>query len=123
MLFGVNGTLMRGLALNQNLIDVGAKFVREDCTAPIYRLRSIDDKYPAMIRSQTDGVWIEMELWEILDVGLIQILLREPPGLVIGRVKLADESQVFGVLAEPYVIEGQIEITEYGGWRKYVQQQ
>src|SRR5512135_2936531 len=117
MLFAVNGTLMRGLALNQNLIDVGAKFVREVRTAPIYRLWSIDDKYPAMIRSQTDGVGIEMELWEVRDVGLIQILLQEPPGLVIGQVKLADESQVFGVLAEPYVIEGQIEITEYGGWR------
>lgn len=123
MLFAVNGTLMRGQALNHNLIDVGAKFVREDRTAPIYRLWSIDDKYPAMIRSQTDGAGIEIELWNIRDVELIQILRQEPPGLVIGRVKLADESQVFGVLAEPYVIEGQIEITEYGGWRKYVQQQ
>jgi hypothetical protein len=123
MLFAVNGTLMRGLALNQNLIDVGAKFVRADRTAPLYRLWSIEDKCPAMIRVQTGGVEIEIELWEVSDVGLIQILQQEPPGLVIGRVKLSDGSEVFGVLAESYVIDGQIEITAFGGWRKYLQSQ
>jgi hypothetical protein len=34
----VNGTLMRGLALNGNLLAVGATFVREAKTKPAYRL-------------------------------------------------------------------------------------
>ena len=46
----VNGTLMRGLALNPNLINVGATFERETETEAAYRLWSIDDRYPAMIK-------------------------------------------------------------------------
>ena len=34
----VNGTLMRGLALNGNLLSAGATFVRETTTGPSYRL-------------------------------------------------------------------------------------
>ena len=36
----VNGTLMRGFALNRNLRAVGATFVHEAVTATIYRLWS-----------------------------------------------------------------------------------
>ena len=42
-LLAVNGTLMRGLELNPNLLAVGATFVREDQTDACYRLWSIDD--------------------------------------------------------------------------------
>ena len=37
----VNGTLMRGLPLEKNLLDAGAVFLREAATAPCYRLWSI----------------------------------------------------------------------------------
>ena len=37
--------------------------------------------------------------------GLAHILLSEPPGLCVGKVRLAD---------------GELEITHYGGWRAYV---
>ena len=50
-LLAVNGTLMRGLALNPNLLKVGATFVREDATDACYRLWSIDDRHPAMLRT------------------------------------------------------------------------
>lgn len=43
-LLAVNGTLMRGLELSQNLLNVGAKFVEEASTAPLYRLYSINDR-------------------------------------------------------------------------------
>ena len=49
-LLAVNGTLMRGLALEKNLLDVGAVFCREAQTAACYRLWSIRDEYPAMLR-------------------------------------------------------------------------
>jgi hypothetical protein len=52
--------------------------------------------------------------------GLAGILLNEPPGLSIGKVKLEDGSTVLGVLGEPALVEGQREITSYGGWRAYV---
>ena len=41
-------------------------------------------------------------------------------GLAIGKIKLADGSEVLGVLAENWLTEGQREITsELGSWRKY----
>lgn len=116
----VNGTLMRGLELNQNLLDVGGRFVRETTTAPIYRLWSIDDRYPAMVRVATGGVAIAVEVWAVPPVGLATVLAREPPGLAIGKVRLADGAEVLGVLGEPLVCEGQREITAYGGWRAYL---
>lgn len=45
--------------------------------------------------------------------------MSEPAGLAIGKIKLADGSEVLGVLAENWLTEGQREITELGGWRKY----
>jgi hypothetical protein len=48
------------------------------------------------------------------------VLLGEPPGLCIGKVRLADGEETLGVLGEPILCEGQREITEYGGWRAYV---
>jgi hypothetical protein len=115
----VNGTLMRGLALNGNLLAVGATFVREAQTEPAYRLWSIGDRHPAMIRVAAGGVAIALEVWSVPVAGLAQILLQEPPGLCIGTVTLADGEMVLGVLGEPLLCEGQREITAWGGWRAY----
>jgi hypothetical protein len=116
----VNGTLMRGLALNPNLIGVGATFVREAFTEPAYRLWSIEDIHPAMVRVRTGGVAIAIELWQVPAAGLATILEQEPPGLSIGKVRLEDGRVVLGVLGEPILCENQLEITEWGGWRAYM---
>jgi gamma-glutamylcyclotransferase (GGCT)/AIG2-like uncharacterized protein YtfP len=119
VLLAVNGTLMRGLALNQNLLGAGAAFVRETTTAPVYRLWSIGDRHPAMLRVRDGGVAVAVEVWSVPAEGLASILLAEPPGLSIGKVTLADGDEVLGVLGEPILCEGQREITRHGGWRAY----
>ncbi|MDF0554751.1 glutamyl-tRNA amidotransferase [Kamptonema sp. UHCC 0994] len=116
----VNGTLMRGLELNPNLLAVGASFVRETVTEPSYRLWSINDCHPAMLRVADGGVAIAVEVWAIPADGISQILLKEPAGLCVGKVRLADGEEVLGVLGEAILCEGQREITEWGGWRKYL---
>ena len=116
----VNGTLMRGLELNGNMLGAGATFVREAKTAPIYRLWSIEDRHPAMIRVAAGGASVALEVWAVPPDGLARILLQEPPGLCIGKVTLADGEEVLGVLGEPLLCEGQREITGYGGWRAYM---
>jgi gamma-glutamylcyclotransferase (GGCT)/AIG2-like uncharacterized protein YtfP len=116
----VNGTLMRGLALNGNLLAAGARFVRETRTAPAYRLYSIGDRHPAMVRVAAGGAAVAVEVWSVPAAGLTEILLKEPPGLSIGKVQLEDGSVVLGVLGEPVLCEGQREITEHGGWRAYL---
>jgi hypothetical protein len=118
--FVVSGTLMRGLELNGHLVEVGATFVREAHTAPIYRLWSIGDRHPAMIRVSAGGAAIAVEVWAVPPPGVTSILLGEPPGLSIGKVRLADGEEALGILAEPILCEGQREITEYGGWRAYL---
>lgn len=115
----VNGTLMRGLELNGNLLEVGATFVREAETEPSYRLWSISDRHPAMMRVASGGRKVAVEVWAVPPAGLAQILQQEPPGLCIGKVRLSDGEAVLGVLGEPLLCEGQREITEWGGWRAY----
>ncbi len=120
VLLAVNGTLMRGLELNGNLLAVGARFVREARTAPSYRLWSIEDRHPAMLRVATGGAAIAVEVWEVPAAGLATILLQEPPGLCIGKVQLSDGEETLGVLGEAPLCEGMREVTEYGGWRAYL---
>lgn len=116
----VNGTLMQGLELNANLLAVGASFVRAAITAPSYRIWSIDDRHPAMLRVATGGAAIALEIWDVPTAGLSEILVREPPGLCIGKVRLADGEVVLGVLGEAILCEGKREITQWGGWRAYI---
>jgi hypothetical protein len=116
----VNGTLMRGLELNANMLEAKATFLRDATTAPAYRLWSINDRHPAMIRVVSGGMSIALEVWAVSPEGLAQILMQEPPGLCIGKVTLSDGEEVLGVLGEPMLCEGQREITQYGGWRAYM---
>ena len=120
VLLAVNGTLMRGLELNANLVGAGAAFVREDQTDACYRIWSIDDRHPAMVRTPGEGTSVAVEVWDVPVAGLVNILLAEPPGLAIGKVVLRDGSIVLGVLGEPFLCEGKREITQYGGWRAYI---
>ncbi|HEY2991635.1 MAG TPA: gamma-glutamylcyclotransferase [Methylomirabilota bacterium] len=119
-LLAVNGTLMRGLELNGNLLAAGATFVCETRTAPAYRLWSIADRHPAMVRVAAGGAAIAVEVWSVPAAGLAEILLKEPPGLAIGKVRLEDGSEVLGVLGEPILCDGHREITAHGGWRAYL---
>lgn len=116
----VNGTLMRGLSLNKNLLELDAEFQNETLTSSNYRLWSIDDQYPAMIRDQNLGIKIELEVWTLSPEALISLLTKEPPGLCVGLVELDDGKRIFGVLGEPYILLNQKEITHFGGWRKYI---
>jgi gamma-glutamylcyclotransferase (GGCT)/AIG2-like uncharacterized protein YtfP len=115
----VNGTLMRGLELNPNMLAAGGVFVREDLTDAHYRLWSIGDRHPGMIRVATGGTAVALEIWELPLVSFASLLLSEPAGLAIGKVTLHGGNQVLGVLAEPWLVENQKEITQHGSWRVY----
>lgn len=120
LILAVNGTLMRGLELEDNLKSVNATFISESQTEPSYRLYSIDDKYPAMIKVKEGGVAVDLELYEISEEGIKEVLSKEPPGLTIKSITLIDGRKVQGVVGLVSIIKGQKEITTYGGWRKYL---
>jgi len=121
----VNGTLMRGLELEPNLINLGARFVCDSYTEPMYRLFSIDDIHPGMIRLPASGlekmipVSVAVEIWSVPASGIATLLGKEPPGLSIGKIKLTDGStEVLGVLAETALIAGKRDISDFPGGGK-----
>lgn len=119
----VNGTLMRGLQLEGNLLEAGAVFLREAATAPCYRLWSICDQNPAMLRVAPDdpkAVSVAVEVWQVPAAGLASVLLKEPEGLSVGKVTLSDGETVLGILGEPELVRGMKEISSFGGWRSYI---
>ena len=118
-LLAVNGTLMRGLSLNANLLRVGATFVEETTTDAHYRSWNVNDDHPGMIREEGKGGPITVEIWAVPADGLGALLQQEPAGLTMGKVRLMDGREVLGILAEPWSVVGQDEITAYGGWREY----
>lgn len=117
---GVNGTLMRGLKLNSNLLEIGAKFICETKTKECYRLWSIGDQYPAMQKVSKSGSSIALEVWELPAEGLATLLLNEPYGLCIGKIDLANGDTILGVLGESFCCEHGLDITHFGGWREYI---
>ncbi len=119
LILAVNGTLMRGLELENNLKAVSAIFIKESQTEKAYRLFSIDDKYPAMVKDE-QGAAIDVELYEISKEGMQEVLSKEPDGLTIKVITLIDGSKVQGVVGLPFIIENRKEITKYGGWRNYL---
>lgn len=118
----VNGTLMRGLELERNLVNLRARFVREDYTDHIYRLFSIDDIHPGMVRVPAFGlekvipVSVAIEIWCVPASGFVTLLANEPPGLSIGKIMLKDgKTEILGVLAEPALIIGKRDISDFPG--------
>ena len=113
----VNGTLMRGLALNANLD--GAEFVEEARTAPTYRIHSIGDVHPGMYLVREGGVSVAGEIYRVPDEVWRRVEGGEPPGLYRGPVNLADGRVVPGILFPRDLAESHPDISDYGGWRAY----
>lgn len=119
ILIAVNGGLMRGMVSHDVMLDAGARFVREDSTEPSYRLWSIEDRFPAMLRVAEGGASILLEVYELPPEGFVAVLQREPVGLSVAHVRLVAGETLLGVVGEQILCESGSEITEYGGWRAY----
>jgi gamma-glutamylcyclotransferase (GGCT)/AIG2-like uncharacterized protein YtfP len=113
----VNGTLMRGLALNANLD--GAEFVEEAQTTPNYRIHSIGDVHPGMYLVPDGGVSVAGEIYRVPDDVWRRVEAGEPPGLYRGPVHLADGRVVPGILFPRELAEAHPDISAFGGWRAY----
>jgi gamma-glutamylcyclotransferase (GGCT)/AIG2-like uncharacterized protein YtfP len=115
----VNGTLMRGLALEENLAQ--AQFLGEVRTAPIYRLYSIWDRHPGMFEVPEGGVSVKGELYRVTEETWRRVEAGEPPGLYKGTVILEDGRRVCGILYPRELAEGRHrDISSYGCWRTYI---
>ncbi|MBI3958022.1 MAG: hypothetical protein HY328_04355 [Chloroflexi bacterium] len=121
----VFGLHLTGQPLNHQLTDLGATFLRADCTAPEYRLYVVANSGPAkpgaIHVTDGSGAAIALELWEMPVANLGYFARQIPPPLGIGAVKLADGSLVKGFSCEGYVAGEAEEITHLGGWLAYLE--
>lgn len=140
----VCGLHMRGLALEHQLVSLGATFNRACKSSPTYRLYAITDPKsqvckPGMIAVGTArGAAIELEVWDMPVDNVGKFLLQIPPPLGLGTIKLGPSESVKGFICEGYIASlcdrtaGQdavaghfdvTDITEYGSWKAFTAHQ
>jgi allophanate hydrolase len=120
----VVGAHLSGMPLNKELLALGGTCEGEARTAPGYRffvLPGTAPPKPGLLRApQTHGPGILGEVWTLSPAAFGAFVSRIPAPLGIGKVALADGRQVSGFLCEAYALEGAEEITDLGGWRRYI---
>lgn len=117
------GAHMSGLALNHQVLGLGATLVKTVKTAPLYKMFSLGPR-PALIRQGSDGVCghsFEVEVWSF-PIERVGEFLRDgvKPPLCIGDVVLEDGSSEKGFLGESYAVREAEDISSFGGWRAYL---
>ncbi|TCL71293.1 allophanate hydrolase [Rhizobium sp. BK251] len=120
----VVGAHLTGMPLNHELSANDGKLARTCRTAGDYRLFVLPDTMPpkpGLVRDPGfDGRGVEVEVWKVSPAVFGQFVQKIPAPLGIGKVTLADGSQVSGFLCEAHAVAGAQEITELGGWRAYI---
>jgi allophanate hydrolase len=116
------GAHMSGLPLNGEFMKLGARFIRVTKTAPTYRLYDLPDGPPArpgLVRDES-GSSIELEIWALPEDKVGPFLRVIPAPLGLGSLILADGETVNGFICETAGIKGATDITDFGGWRNYI---
>jgi hypothetical protein len=119
----LNGEGMRGGRVHSHIAHY--RFLGEARTAPRYRFYVYEDRFPALWPVAEGGVSVPGELVELpLESVRDEFLPVEPPELELGVVELADGAAALAVLLRPDVHArgtGLADISDYGGWRAYLQ--
>jgi allophanate hydrolase len=123
-LLAVAGAHMSGLALNGQLLRLGARLRCRTRTAPGYRLYRLPGggiPRPGLVRTG-DGpsAGIALEVWQLDHRSVGALLELVPTPLGFGRVALADGGEVPGFLVTGPQPRDAEDITRYGGWREYL---
>jgi allophanate hydrolase len=120
----VVGAHLSGMPLNGQLRERGARLVLETQSAPDYRLYALAGTVPpkpGMLRvAPGTGAPIQLEVWEMPAAHYGSFVALIPAPLGIGTLTLADGSSVQGFVCEPLALEGAEDITQHGGWRRYI---
>jgi allophanate hydrolase len=122
----VVGAHLSSMPLNGELRALDARFVEEAETAPDYRLYALagtTPPKPGMLRvASGQGAPIALEIWALSVENFGRFVSGVPMPLSIGTIRLSDGRQVQGFLVEPEAIKGARDISDFGGWRGFVEQ-
>ncbi len=119
----VCGAHLKGLPLNWQLTERGATLKAETRTASVYRMYALaggPPERPGLILDEEQGEAIEVEVWSMPADQFGSFVDGIPAPLAMGKVNLSDGSKVSGFVCETYGMAGAEEITQYGGWRHYL---
>ncbi|WP_417792386.1 allophanate hydrolase [Stutzerimonas xanthomarina] len=119
----VCGAHLDGLPLNWQLKQRGGVLIEATQSSPDYKLYALAGGppfRPGMVRVDRGGVAIEVEVWEIPSSELDSFLTGIPSPLGLGKVQLTDGRWETGFICEPYGLDGAQDISEFGGWRAYM---
>ena len=121
----VVGAHLTGQPLNWQLTQRGGRLLRTCRTHPDYRFYALKGTMPAKPGLVWEpgfvGPGIEVEVWALPADTVGSFVEGVPPPLTIGNIRLDDGTFVKGFLVEPAVLHEATEITELGGWRRYLQ--
>jgi allophanate hydrolase len=121
----VVGAHLSGQPLNYQLTKRNARLQRVTRTAGDYRLYALSGctpPKPGLVREEGfRGPGIEVEVWAVPDDSFGGFVAEVPPPLTIGTVSLADGESVKCFLCEPCAVAAARDITDFGGWRPYLQ--
>jgi allophanate hydrolase len=118
----VAGAHLSGMALNHELVNLGARLVGTTTTALDYKLYALATTPPKPGLAHSPGFHgpgIAVEIWALSPENFGRFVAALPAPMGIGRVTLADGSVHPGFLCEAYALEGATDITSFGGWRAY----
>jgi allophanate hydrolase len=120
----VVGAHLSGLPLNGQLTERGARLREATFTAPRYRLYALPNttpQKPGLLRVESDGASIAVEVWEMPSSAVGSFLALIPPPLCLGNVELTDGRMVNGFLCESHALANARDVTAFGGWRAYLE--
>jgi len=119
----VCGAHMSGLPLNPQLLVLEAELVSKTKSAPhykLFKLRGFEPPRPGMLRVLTEGVSIELEVWQLPIENYGKFIKLIPSPLGIGTIELLDGSHVQGFMCEHYATLNADDISKLGSWRTYI---
>jgi len=122
-IIAVCGAHMSGLPLNWQLLELGGHLLAESSTAPCYRMRLLEGSgppRPCLLRSDSDGAALPLELWSLPGSQIGKLLAQVPAPLALGLIELADGRSVHGFIGQAGAVEHGRDITALGGWRNHL---
>ncbi|WP_172328478.1 allophanate hydrolase [Mangrovicoccus sp. HB161399] len=122
------GAHMSGLPLNHELTSRGGRFLEAAETAPDYRFYALaggPPKRPGLVRCDQNGQGhsIAVELWAIPESQMGSFMKGVPSPLTIGTLTISDGRKVLGFLCESAAVPDATEISQFGGWRAFLENQ
>ncbi len=119
----VCGAHLDGLPLNWQLRERGATLQKRCFSSEhycLYQLPGGPIKRPAMVRNDEDGRSIELEVWSVPASEIGSFLNGIPQPLGLGKIELDTGRWVTGFICDAGGLKGATDITEYGGWRRWL---